>query len=663
MQWPVSNKPKKQAKPLSFWTKPLGLNLVDDEKLLSPDEYSVLQNFKLNNFGKWVTRDGLKKVSSVTTASASAIKHIAYIPIGSSTYIFLVDANHKIYKCTGSEPSIDPGSAIGTLEGDAILVPFHGYCVILDGSYIKTTQGASVVLAYDDGEGDNGYNYTNLCKTCNTTTSLYSGATTRAGAKFTTQAWTAGYTIPLTYIDVWLSKVGTLTGTVSAKLYDSTGANLRATATTTLSNTDLTTNTVKKRFAFVDAYGMSPSTSYIASIEYSSDDSSNYVKVHSETVASGGDHYYYDGSWHATSTKDTGIGVKPGRPPKGAFGDVKDNRLFVAGDPDHPGWIWYSNVNTVFDWSSTPSILSTNMGYDTDGGGYVSAVDDNANSYPVGGIIAHYGELFVFGKEQQPFISRLTGATPNEFQLPPMAQQIDTDHKTVFSLRNDIWLTSGQSTHNIRGVQEYGDIRTFSPGDPIANKIATYFDSAAFAGYNAADGQYLLKLNGYSPILVCHTANPVKLEGQPGRFPWSTYVPKNLTPTSFAGFNNKFYVGCSNGYFYRLDSTIVKDDGTLPDAEIKSGILELPGGSMFIDDIISGIVSSATATWTTSFYRNGSGSAFLTKNLTTSAKPPQTRIRFSADSIQIKLASFVYTKTVSIKGIGLSATKQRKRGR
>jgi len=658
MPWPTSNTQPRQSQPLMLWTKPLGLNSVVNEKQLLPDEFASCQNFKLNDFGKWVTRDGLKKVSSVATGAA--IKHIAYIPIGANTYIFLVDADHKIYKCTGVEPTIDPGNALATLSGEATLVPFNGYCVILDGDYIKVTQGTTVSLAYDDGVGHAAYQHSNLCANDDNTQSLYSGSKIRCGTKFTTGVFT-GYTIPLTTLDIWINKAGSPTGNITAKLFNASGDTLLATSAA-INIATLTTNAIQKSFVFDGSYFMASATEFIICLEYSGGGAANYLKVHGSTVASGGDQYYYDGTWHNVSTANTNLGVKPGLPPKAKFGDVKDNRLFVAGDPDHPGYIWYSNVNTVFDWSTATSLLSTNTGYDTDGGGYVSAVDDNANSYPVGGIVAHYGDLFVFGKEQQPYISRLTGATPNDFTLPPLFQQIFTNHKTVKSLRNDVWLASGESVHNIAGVQEYGDIRTYSPGDPVKNKIATYFDDNAFAEYNPADGQYLIKLNGYDNVLVCHVAYPINSEEGPTRYPWSEYKFKNLTPTAFASFNNKFYVGCSNYYLYRLDDTLVQDDGATPDYEIKSAILGMPGASILVRDMFIELASAANASWTMAFYRNGSDSAFLSKNLSTSAGPVQSRLNFSCDSIQVKLDTLTFTSPVNIQGLGLLIASMRSRG-
>jgi hypothetical protein len=465
------------------------------------------------------------------------------------------------------------------------------------------------------------------------------------GSKFTTSAWGSG-TIPLTALDVWLSKTGSPTGNITAKLYNAAGGSVLATADTTINAaTGVTSNAMKLRFVFTDEYGLATNTSYIIAILYGNGDASNYIKVHGVTQASGGDCYYYDGSWHNDATIDMSLGVKPGLPPKGKFGDVKDLRFFVAGGSDNPGHQYFSNINTVLDWSSQTSILSTNE-YDTDGGGYVGAIDDDANAYSIGAIIAFWGDLFIFGTKKQPFLSKLIGKTPNQFSLPPLYQHIHTTYKTVQGLPNDVWFTSDNSVHNIAGIKEYGDIRTASPGDTIKNKIVTYYDENAFAGYNPADGQYLVKLTGYDNILVCHTAQSLE-----GRYVWTEYKPKGLTPTAFGTFNGYFYIGCSNGHLYRLDDTLVADDGDLPDIELKTGIQVFPFQTQSFSQLFINAVSEEGATGTLSFYKNSRSKASWHKAIEVDDLPIQKRIQYSCDALQLYLHDLVYTKPVTFGGI------------
>ena len=599
----------------------MGINLNRSDKQLLPGELLTATNWKYGDFGKLQTREGVKKITNAALGSSKYPKHISYIPVGSNAYIYVVADDYKLYRLTGSEPSLAYGTLLGTLEGDAIVVPFNGYGIVLDGSYIKTVQGgaADLALAYDDGTGSSGYQYTNICGVYDASTNLYSGSVVKCGSRVTTQAWDAGYTIPLTTIKIWLSKTGSPTGTITAYIYDAAGSNLLQTSTGTISASDLTTNPTEQTFVFGNTYDMVLSTNYIFCVGYSGGSASNYITVHATAEASGGKQYQYTvaGGWAAVSTKSPLIGIKPGKPPKGSFGSVKNNRLFVAGDPDNPGYVWFSNIGSAFDWSTT------------DGGGYVGAIDGDANNYEVGALIAHFGDMYVFGKEEQPYLCSLTGSTPSAFALPPLFQYISTNHKCLVSVVNDIWCASGDAVNALSGVQEYGDIRAFSEGDPIKPKIRDYFSTAAFAGYNPKDGQFMLKLASYPNILVCHTKHPMVADGRK-RYPWTEYLLKNLTPSSFASFNNKFYIGCTDGNMYVLDSSLVKDAATLPDYTLTSGIEEIPFKEMGFRGLFARIDSTS---WSLDYKTdisfdetggvytiNSAGSDFQTASLGTGVK-------------------------------------------
>jgi hypothetical protein len=375
-------------------------------------------------------------------------------------------------------------------------------------------------------------------------------------------------------------------------------------------------------------------------------DPSYYISVYGQEVASGGDQYYkdYDGTLTAVSTTDTAIGIKPGRPPKGSFGCVSETRFFLAGDPDNLGYMWYSNVNTILDWSTSA------------GGGYISAVDDNSNSYSIGALVPLYGDIYIIGREQQPYLSKLSGSSPSDWTIPASHQYINTTHKTAIALPNDIWFTSNVSTHNIQGVQEYGDIRMASPGDTIKNKIITYFSTSAFASFNPENSQYILKLSGYDNILVCHTSNPIIYNNGIKHYVWTEYKIKDLTPSAFASFNGYFYIGCTDGHLYRLDNTIVTDSGTLPDVEYESGVLTMPMGAFNAKQQYIGVVSTATASATLSLYKNGSSSAFWNQSLAIDDDIIQDRVNFACRALKLKLHTFTYTEEVVIQNLIFGST-------
>jgi hypothetical protein len=281
-------------------------------------------------------------------------------------------------------------------------------------------------------------------------------------------------------------------------------------------------------------------------------------------------------------------------------------------------------------------------------------VDNNANNFAVGAIVSQYGDIYIFGKNAQPFVSKLTGASPSAYSLPPIFQKVYAAHKTAFQIINDIWFGNESGIDSMGGVEQYGDLRTFSESDPMKNVFDTYWnDDDAFAGYNAQAGQYILKLPDYLRCLVCHVKRPVNdnVRGRI-RYPWTEYLfirddltdsatyqwtasgsgtneyylqasgggdpsissqpagvilddsiitegtagsltdhqwdygdndslgystiyvrddsgdPDSsgveirtiLKPTSFANYDNKFFVGCDDGFIYYLDSSVTQDN-------------------------------------------------------------------------------------------------------
>ena len=629
---------------LVFFSHPLGLNTVLSP-LYSKDEFADVLNLKYSRLGKWVGRQGLKKISSNPTSGA--VKNIEYIPIDGNNYIFLVDANYNLYKCSGDEPNIDPGISLGPLEGSAWLIPFNNKCIILDGGYIKQCDGSEINLAYDNGEGLSGYLYNNVCPAQDEGSKLYSGGNTKVGSNFTTPLWGSGK-LPLLSGDIWISKTGSPSGDVTISLYDSTGATCLATSDP-ITCDELTLSAMQRRFYFDGSYQLSPNTSYKFVLEFSGGDADNYIVAHTFTANPGDMTYYNGSSWADNTTKSVKLGIKPGLPPKGSFGAIRGQRLFVGGDPDHRGYLWYSNLKTAFDWSTSPSVLVTNTGYDYNGGGFLTVSDSEGNVNPIGGIISHFGDLIVFGTKERPFIAKLTGVTPKDFALNPINKQSYTGMKTLKGCGNNIWFTSSDSVHYLYGVQSYGDLRSKSPGDPIRNLIQQYYNESAFAEYNPVDGQYWLKLDGYDKILVCEV-NPILTSTGEERYPWTQYLFKNIAPTCFATFNDKFYVGASDGYLYRLDDTVITDDGSDYDITVKSGIVESYGLSGLVLDSFIDLIH--VTSFNVKIYKNEN--LFTTLSLSGTYHPISRRIRMLFNSIYFEIYNVEYDNAINLGIVGFN---------
>ncbi|MBW2036428.1 MAG: hypothetical protein JRI41_02950 [Deltaproteobacteria bacterium] len=647
---------RRPSQPLVLNNFRFGLNTALSQASIRQDEASSLVNFKILPSGVLQIREGLTRyTSSALPDPASHIQNFTFnldlsqfaifedtddrewtnaanrewqvkIPASSGfDELIVTKPDNKLYRLTeGKAPSL-----ITTLEGEATIIPAGDRAFICDSSYLKywDKTSASVLMAYDDGTGANGYQHTGLTLTADTHLKLYSGNNTRSGIKFTTQHWDSGYTITATKVEVYVRKVGSPTGSVGCEIYTSAGA-LFVTSTTTYEAADI--GTTAEKLSFIYASGaFAPSTAYWAVVTFSGggglsaekvtdgvfagagdwtwgagwahdggsseadatasnadleqdvtavagesyklvftvknysagsvlpklggtdgtsvsadatytqyihsittgnlifdatgftgsiDDVSvkkvvDYIQVEYDTTTADGNGKYYDGSWHDDSFKLGLVGVKPGRPPRGMFGLIQNTRLYTAGDPLQKGVVWYSNVNAAFDWSTA------------DGGGYIGAIDQTLSNFSVGALISIYGGVYIFGQQSQPYLCKLLGSSPSEYSLPPILQKVYTTHKTVLYTGNDVWFGSEIGVNALSGVQQYGDLRTFTESDAIVDRINDYWnDSEAISGYFGETGQYFLKLPGYGRCLVAHTKQPVQDARGQVKHPWTEYV-------------------------------------------------------------------------------------------------------------------------------------------
>ena len=488
-----------------------GLNTYVAADRIAPTEASKLVNWTIVKGGGLISRQPVIQYSTTGTTSYAAVKHIREVKIGGTAYVLLVDSNYRLYYLNGTLQA----TYIATLEGDATILSYNNAAVVCDGSYLKYLSSISAVkICYDGGTGSSGVQFTNLSLDQDTFLPLGDGTITKVAQKFTSQAFTTGYTIPITQCEVYLDKNGAPTGTVTAVLRKVSGGSVIA-SKVLCDASEATAGTPAKFTALFTSSDiteeMSPSTVYYISMEYTGGDAANYVKVMCNNIGSGGLSYYYDGSWKTDTAKNCIMSVSPGRPPKGKFGAIWNKRLFIAGDPDNLGVVWYGNL-TQLDWSTT------------DGGGYLSVVDDHADSFQVGAMTELYGNLYVFGTQAQPYLVKISGATPNEYAQETMFQRPWATHKTLVNAVNDIWYSTGEGTAPISGVQEYGDLRSFFSSDAIQDRYENYWSTnTAIAGYHSDTGQLLLVLD-YHRILACHTK--LASQGPDGgaiRYPWAEY--------------------------------------------------------------------------------------------------------------------------------------------
>lgn len=498
---------------------PHGLNTNIPSAQIAQTECAALINFKINPGGQLETRSPVVVYTSVATTGNAAVKTFIEVPIGGTLYELLVDDNDKLYYNNAGTPTL-----IGTLEGDTQIIGYNGVAILMDGAYLKYLDNvSSIKLVYDDGTGTSGYQYNNRTGDDDSDLDLGNGTNTRIASKFTSQTWETGYTIPPTTVTAKLKREGNgYTGTdnvdINIVIRKASDSSVMATKTFVAApiatNISATATEYSATFESGDITNeLALNTAYYISLEYANGDATNYVGVRCTDVTSGGVGYYYAGAaWNADTTANPIISLRPGMPPKASFGAVANSRLFLGGDPDNPGYVWFSNL-THLDWSTT------------DGGGYIGAVDENKNNYEIGAIVNLYGDLFVFGTEEQPYLCQLTGTSPSNYALPLTFQKVWSTQKTTISVVNDVFFGATDGVKRLSGVQEYGDLRARSISDPVTDRIkADWSNTSAFATYFPKDGQYLLCMPSYHRLLVSHVKSPTLAPEQQGvRYPWSEY--------------------------------------------------------------------------------------------------------------------------------------------
>uniref|UniRef100_A0A6M3K193 Uncharacterized protein n=1 Tax=viral metagenome TaxID=1070528 RepID=A0A6M3K193_9ZZZZ len=547
MPLPVLKKEKNPVDVIAFQGFPHGLNTNIPSFQLIKSELARCVNWEINKGGQLQTRYPIVQYTNTATTSNASVVAFAEIPIGGTNRKLLADANNVIYYLDGN---LDPVTITGTLEGTPTFIGYNGVAVILDGGRIKYLDGVSTVkIAYDDGTGTSGYQCNNKDADDSSSIALGNGTNTTVAYKFTSQVWTTGYTIPPTTVTAKLSKNGTpaanVISVVVRKVSDGS-----AIATKTLLASAATLTTVATEYTVDYAASdissqLVPNTAYYMSVEHTGGDAANYVKVHCTSVGSGGTAFYYAGGiWNADTTRTPNISLRPGMPPKASFGGVFRGRLFVAGDSSNPGYVWFCNL-THLDWSTA------------NGGGYIGAIDASANNFNVGAIQVLYDNLYVFGKETQPYIARLAYFDPSAYELSPFFIAGWATHKTCVNTVNDLFFGAGEGVGNLSGVQEFGDIRALAVSDPIYDRIRTHWNtSTAMAGYYPKDGQYWMVMPTYHRVLVCHTKLPIAepLNERILRYPWAEYeFYRNILTTSTYKWTasgsgtNEYYVQTAAG--------------------------------------------------------------------------------------------------------------------
>ena len=598
-----------------------GLNTASPDHQIALTELAACVNFKpAKERGRWRPREG---ISQRTSTAINGVKAHKFVPISGTVYELSVDGDKKLYYNNSGTPTRIGGSRL--LSSTSVYIfPYKSVALICDGSYLKYCDGTGatgVKIAYDDGTGTTGHQYNNISGTQDSTFALGNGTNTRIAQKITSQAWDSGYTIPPTTIKCYLSKTGSPTGSIDAKLRLVADDSVLATVEAYADVTELTGTAELVTVAFQSGTvttEMSPSTAYYLTLEHSGGDGSNYVDVHYTDVASGGLAYYYDGSWNADATANLVISMRPGRPPKASFGEVYGLKPWIV-NPDELGGAYVGNL-TYLDWSTTA--------------GFVGVADDDANSFPVGAVKTIYKQLYFFGTYDQPYIATLSGTSFSDYAIEPIYQRQWTTQNLIADTVNDLWFASSSGADSIAGVQEYGDLRTKNYSDPVRDRFIDYFDyTTDIAGYYPKDGQYLVQMMDYHRLLVFNISAQTIVGDDIAerRVPASEYEFCNgfLSDSTIFSYEDSGS-GTNERYFLDQDGNDPSFTGE-PDFLIMDGIQMTQGTAGSLNDHEWDYGDNDSLGFSTIYYRDDSGDISATSINLRAVMIPQTITEYGGE--------------------------------
>jgi hypothetical protein len=491
-----------------------GLRTSVPPSMLLPTELAECINFQINRGGQLQTRPGMHKLN--TTALGKIIS-LASCKIDDTVYRFAQDDDYIIY----SIDSEGVATEIGTAEGEANIIGYGDYAMVADGGYLKYIDDTETLkLAWDDGDGYDATFFNNLDDDVDGQLNYTAAKTDQV--TFTTPSWPSGYTIALTRIEVKIAKAGT--GAVPTfTVYRSSDDEVMASGEVTVSLAPDPGDYVD--VSLTSVIPLSPETEY-------------YIRM--ATPAYNGTNYVI---WYTTDSVPV-CAVSPGLPPKASNLLVHDRRLWAYGDSDNLGTLYFNNF-APFDWS-TPSQA-----------GYITTIDSNKTSYPIGAVISYFGVLYVYGTEEWPYLLKL--GEDSTFFLTDLKQPLWTTPKKLTNIINDIWSLNSGGVSSISGVNLYGDIRTFSESFAIDDQIEYHWSDEAFVGYYKDRGQFWVVVGGR--IFVAHTKAKAlvnNMEVTRVRYPWSEYT-FGFVP-SCCGQWGDLVVGTEDGFIYTPDGSYTKDN-------------------------------------------------------------------------------------------------------
>ena len=495
---------------------PHGLRTSVPDSMIASSELAECKNFQINRGGQLQSRPGMKKLN---TTSLGKIVSLAAVNFGSGPVQLAQSVDNVIHEIKADGSSVP----LGSVEGPADIVSYDGHAMLLDGSYLKYLDDTKIVkLAWDGGKA--GF-FDNRSQETTGHVNYTVAQTTKV--PFTTPSWPSGFTIPPTKLEVKIGRKGTGgVGAITLSIYKTADDSLIASGPVELTAPNIAPDPGDFYIANMSnvVSEFEPSTAYYVSLSMTAYNTTNYIV------------------WYTGATSVPTCGVFPSVPPKARHGFILNRRLWLYGNPDAPSYLYFNNY-ALFDWSTSGQA------------GFLPAVDNDKDSFPIGAAIAYYGTLFIYGTKEQPFLLQLVGEGAADFAFKDLKQPLWTTAHQITDVINDVWSLSKAGVSSLTGVNMYGDVRTYSESFAIDDVIEYLWSQDSFAGYFIDRGQLWIQVGDRT--LVAHTKAPSQGLNRV-RYPWSEYT-FSFTPSCF-GLWGDLVVGSEEGFVYGPDKELTKDD-------------------------------------------------------------------------------------------------------
>lgn len=584
------------------------------------------------------TRDG---VSAVCSGVAGYVVHIAEAKVNGTWRTFISSTEsgapdkHRLYYQNGTGV-VEVGSYTD-YSGPIHFVGYNDNLIIFDTGVVKQWTGTELQVLTDDGIGAGNFVINNIDANDSDGVWAISDITDfcivetvpRLAYKFETPAFDAAdsqiqptFSLRAGKIGVGYGSEGAATDKVTAKI------RLLSDPSTVVASKELMMISdipMLNHYNVLDEYkqfdykfelseissSILPETEYLFSIEYDNAGfDTNYLVIpgNRPEIHSG---YYYSTTTTSWSSMEATIAVdlKLGIAPRADYGIVSSQRIFCFSD-EEPTKVYYCGAGNQFDWSS-PNY-----------GGYMEI------GRSIGGIASFYNNIWVFGTDNDPSLRKLAGNQPSEYTLTDTIQFTGAYQPTILSTPDDVFFLFSAGVGSLSTIQEFGDVRSVVQSDNIEDIIRANYDSSAFAGYDASNGIYLLKLNDSTKQTFYALHPKVKLQKTLGGrvYPTSpiSKIELNLpqissedqTITAMGTIDGALYFGTDKGYIYKFDHSVVTDAGETVTYSLKSYSTSSRFGEMMATQVSPDVFSSNGGSYKLKFYVNHSTTALTSETIT-----------------------------------------------